>query len=231
MHGLFNILCHINHIHKILLFLCLHPFIRRLVVMSRRSTSRFRLGDYTFNAHSTLLLPVIHIVLIAFRILFGSIIYMCVCMYVCMYIYISEHCGAKQSLHLFTKANSIYEFGQAVSSSVSGLSWTYYKHKLCKILNVFWEILFCFHEPAKFSVCLVTRTISAVYKKTLTVKCFVVFVNYCAHRQNVYPILTNRVVHVEVTGTVPVGYIAVECDVTLFTVEQKKLRIRHYYVY
>jgi hypothetical protein len=89
MHGLFNILCHINHIHKILLFLCLHPFIRRLVVMSRRSTSRFRLGDYTFNAHSTLLLPVIHIVLIAFRILFGSIIYMCVCMCVCIYIFLS----------------------------------------------------------------------------------------------------------------------------------------------
>jgi len=56
-------------------------------------------------------------------------------------------------------------------------------------------------------------------------------VNYCAHRQNVYTILTNRVDYIEVTGTVPVGCIAVQYGVTMFTVEYKKLRIRDHYVY
>jgi len=68
-------------------------------------------------------------------------------------------------------------------------------------------------------------------KRVLVVNCYIDFVNYCAHRQNVYTILTNRVDYIEVTGTVPVGCIAVQYGVTMFTVEYKKLRIRDHYVY
>ena len=71
---MFIFLCHINHIHKLLLFF-LHPFILPSVVVSHKWTSRFMSGDYTVKLSFRFLLPVIKTVRIAFHILIRPIIY------------------------------------------------------------------------------------------------------------------------------------------------------------
>jgi hypothetical protein len=95
------------------------------------------------------------------------------------------------------------------------------KRKVCETLNVMWEILFYFVLMDQWNSQYVSLypQYPAFIKRVLIVNCYIVLVNYCDHLQNIYPILTHWMVHFEVTSTVPVCCLAVEFNVTLFSVE------------
>ena len=91
----------------------------------------------------------------------------------------------------------------------------------------FYSVLF--YGTVKFSICIIITTKCNVY-----IKWFVVFKSYfCQVKtwqfcQAFYTILTRWMVKFEVSRAVPVCYIAILYDITLFTVEHKKIRIRKY---
>ena len=146
-----NILCHINHINKIFLFLLpsfpcsflLHNWAYRVSLLA-----------CTFNAHWAPLLPVLHTVNITVHILFKPIILS------------NEGCGAKRCLHPVTKASSTLNWNSRYSHQYQRWVKLITKRKLYEIVNGYWESLsVCFHVPVNFTICHIIHNKCGVFIK------------------------------------------------------------------
>jgi hypothetical protein len=103
------------------------------------------------------------------------------------------------------------------------------KRTFCEILKSLLETHFSsgLHGPVKFSIRLIIHTKSVVHMKWLVIIIlYIVQVITLRSSTNFYSILTHCVLQFDITRTVPVCCIAQDFEVTFFTVEHKKLRIR-----
>ena len=128
---MFNILCHINRIHKILLFLKPAYFYSLSIFFQTQISLQLNVTPHTiFNTPSTPLHPAIFTVHIHFLNLFNTMLHS------------NERCGAKQSLHPFTKPTTVLRSTRQYPHQY--VDWVKFntKRNACEIFNVIWEILF-----------------------------------------------------------------------------------------
>ena len=89
-----------------------------------------------------------------------------------------------------------------------------------------------FHGPVKFPICLTISTKSDFcIKWSLIVKRYIVHVIQLRCFQTLYTVLTHWMVNFKISSTVPLYCKALLYNVTLFSIEHKKVRIRHNLLY
>ena len=141
-------------------------------------------------------------------------------------------CGAKQSFNPSKKANSssVCHPGSIIVSNWVQLKLSWNEKRIeCFLRNINQP---GFHGPVKFSINLITLTISGGYIKWFVIdNLYIVQVTLRCCFSRILPQLTHFVVHFEISSTVPVCCIPLMYKMTLSPVEQKKVSIRHKLLY
>ena len=89
-----------------------------------------------------------------------------------------------------------------------------------------------FRVPVNFSSCLIIHNKCGIsIKWIVTVNRHIVQVTPCAACEALYVVLTREIISFEISSTLPVCNIAIDCHVIFFAAEHKKLRIRHILFY